>query len=136
MVEAIAISVWYSALGNVEQVTYTWPHGCCRASINAVELRSDWFELRPGDQLTIGPYRVRVVETDFMMRSVVVVRDGPLWRAWLAASRVGRLADLAYRRLIITAAVWGAADYDQGRMPSWRDLYAVQALRRWKGGVS
>lgn len=130
MVEPIAISVWYSALGNIEQVTYTWPAGSHRALVGAFDLRIDWFALRPGDQLTIGPYRVRVVETNFMMRSVVVVRDGPLWRAWLAASRAGRLADLVYRRLIITAAVWRLAHYDQGRVPTWRDLYVVQWLQR------
>lgn len=128
MVEPIAVSVVANALGNVEQITYIWPQGCYRAHIRAVDLSRSWFELRPGDRLTVGPYLVRVIELDFLSRSVVVVREGLLWRAWLAASRAGRLADLAYRRLIITAAVWELADYNAGRLPSWRDLHAMQRL--------
>lgn len=133
MVEPIAMGVSRDALGGIEQVTYTWPAGSHRARIEAPTLiyLCDGVYPRVGDRLIIGPCRVRVVETNFMMRSVVVVRDGPLWVAWLAASRAGQLADLVYRRLIITAAVWELANYDQGRVPSWRDLHAVRWLKGW-----
>jgi hypothetical protein len=132
MVEPITVRVGYNALGNVERVTYTWPEGCYRAHIRAVDLSCSWFELRPGDRLTIGPYQVRVIELDFLCRSVVVVRDGSLWWTWLLASQAGRRADLAYRRLITTAAVWGLADYDAGRVPNWRDLHVARwLLKQW-----
>lgn len=137
MVEPIAMSVTRDAFGGIPQVTFTWPAGASRARISSQMLiyLCDGVWPRVGDRLTIGPYRVRVVEADLVMRSVVVVRDGPLFIGWLAASRAGRLADLACRRLIITAAVWGLAGYDAGRVPNWRDLYAVQwALRKARRG--
>ncbi len=111
-----------------EGFTYTWVQGQTRdAFINphllrATDCRLDEWEVRPGTILTLGGLRLRVVRNDYPCGYIIVERDG--WRAALRAygEIARRPADRVYRRLIVTAAVWGLARYNPGMVPTWRDL--------------
>jgi len=76
----------------------------------------------------VGPYRLLRIERDPVMDAWLCVRAdrfGAL-RVWLY--RATRWIDLAYRRCIITLAVWGLADYSAQNIPTWCDIHA---LKRW-----
>lgn len=88
--------------------------------------------LEIGKVYTFPPYRLRIIDNGDMWRwnAYTAVPDTRLW--WLAVLRMwlGRHIDLVYRRLILTAAVWGLADYDHTAyvMPTWRDLKIVKRI--------
>lgn len=76
--------------------------------------------------LTLGEMRFRII--DFRAnRNLYLVRvDG--WRA-VAICRLRRWTvtlNLIYRRLILTATIWNLATYQDGNIPSWRDLKCFQ----------
>ena len=84
--------------------------------------------LEAGGIITLGDLRLRIVDVGerFANNQWVVARDG--WRArWYQYSRqYTRSIDTFYRRLILTVAIWGLADYNRwnnvGELPSWRHL--------------
>lgn len=98
-------------------------------------LSADYFprELRPGEVVTAGPYRVRIVEVDFSYMAYRVVEERvfaflvpPLYRIrW----HLGR----ALARVIMTAAVWGLASWERNAIPSWRNVHALAWLARKVG---
>ena len=71
-----------------------------------------------GERLTLGPYAVLVVDYDFLSDTATLVRFGPRGWADFLATRPGRL--------IITAAVWGLADVDPHRQPTWQCVHALR----------
>ncbi len=108
-----------------EDYSYTWVGWDRTAFINPALLRSAGYDegtIRPGAVLTLGPLRLRVVRNDWPCSYIHVERDG--WRAALRAYReiARRPANRFYRRLIVTAAVWGWARYSPAVVPTWRDL--------------
>lgn len=119
--------------GGLEQLTYRWEGGevVCISYCLCSKLGFDAKNRGPGDVFSIGPYRLRVVWTDPVPPyAVFAVRDGlGAWRrsVWYAIS--SRLESV-YRRLIITAAVWGLAEYNAATIPTWRDLYVVKLVAR------
>lgn len=90
-------------------------------------------ELAPASgQFALGPYRFRVVERDMLSGMMICAVDN-----WFAPIRIGlyrstRWLDGIYRRLIITAYVWGLATYGEWAMPTWRDLKVVQWIIKRK----
>lgn len=136
------------ATGAIEQVRYEWRGGDVA---RVVEFDSplrvlsgdhyvpDATEVERGQVVAIGPYRCRVIDVPSLWDdSYYVMRDG--WRArerWLRSAAHDRL-DLIYRRLIVTAAIWGLASYKllqydgYRRPPNWTDLYIVQRVRQWR----
>ncbi len=76
-----------------------------------------------GDVLRVGPYRVKVFECRVMWTYDYrgeLYGWGSSARYWLY--RATRWMDGVYRRIILTAYVWGLADCEAGYIPSWRDL--------------
>ena len=81
-------------------------------------------------RLKLGPYRLSLVADDPMRMVFYYAREWDLparfhYWAWL-------LLDKAYRRTIITLAVWGLASYDPARVPSWEDVRALRRLADWR----
>lgn len=89
-------------------------------------------EPRPGEVFWCGPFLLRCLDYRFLADEVVACRERPvIAQARYAWHRSTALLDLAYRRLVITLAVWRLARYEQNRIPSWRDVYALAPLVRW-----
>lgn len=90
-------------------------------------------DLHPGQTLTFGPYRLRVIDNDYMRGSYVCYRDGA--RAWVALyqTTLARHARYAYHRLIATAGVWGLATWHTGTIPTWRDGHLLRRFAAWIG---
>lgn len=114
----------------LESVSYKWKNGpICRITTELAEdLGYKW-----GDRyVTIGPYRIRVIDHEAPYGVIKGVRvDWPLW--WVVPIAFGstRLLRLAYHRTIITLAVWNLAQVDLGVMPSWCDIRVVRRIREW-----
>jgi hypothetical protein len=86
----------------------------------------------PGQVVTLGPYRLRLITgEDWNYMAVYAMHDGWKARAYALWYRAAKPLRRTYHRLILTAAVWGLARFQQYVEPSWRDLHIV---RRWRKG--
>jgi hypothetical protein len=115
----------------LEQAHYQWEGGRY-ARVRRSLLGRDDGSVRVGEVVWAGPYRVRVIRCDFMLDAVTVVPEEP--RAWgdLLTSLTAQLIERVYRRLILTAAIWGLANCDPSTLPTWRDLHVIAwAVRQW-----
>lgn len=128
----IHIKNYYNTLGKIERQEYKWV-GKPIAEIST-ELIDDMHWITYGDsEFSIGPYRVRIIDQEkrFTANYITVVRkDYPFWWVIIAWHRINRLLDIAYHRLILTLAVWRLASYNQAQIPTWRDIYLVQWIRK------
>lgn len=66
-------------------------------------------------------------EHDLFLHScaLYVRTDRAGWLNWLfraSARKTSRIARQAYERAILTLYVWGLADYEASKRPSWRDI--------------
>jgi len=138
---ALEITVHYDALGVVEHRDYKWVGGdVARFSERLLldadpsAVRYDKFPSEPGDKFEFGPFRLRVLEAErgFFHNTVLAVRDrGVVTDLRCLWHRVGRLAQIAYTRFIITLAVWRLAERNEGAIPTWRDIHLLQKVERW-----
>lgn len=85
-------------------------------------------DAKTGDVVKIGPFNLLVVERRWEIDGALCVRADRFGALRIWVYRATRWLDWAYRRCIITLAVWGLADYQQASIPSWRD---IRALKRW-----
>ena len=83
-----------------------------------------------GDTIQIGPFNLKVIE-DGMIRDVfkVVRTDILFWRLIYLWHRYSKSLDIAYRRFIITLAIWNLAEYNPATVPYWRDIYFIKWIR-------
>lgn len=112
-----------------EVVTFGWQGGPYLQITNQVIRRGDPAYVREDAKfITIGPYRLRKLEYDPLvgMGGWVCVRDGWRWLPYANWYRLTHLGERTYRRLILTAAVWGLAEFHEYNVPSWRDLHIVR----------
>lgn len=120
-------------LHSIEARRYEW-HG---GDLARVSYSYPWAGVpqgaRPGDWLTIGPYRVRVIEDADFAQQYIVSREAA-WRSWLRyqAVRHTPMVGLAYRRMILTLAIWRLADVREYTVPSWRDIRLAKRIRVWR----
>lgn len=87
-------------------------------------------DLAPGEEVTLGSLRLRVLwRGDFCRMGYAVTRE--LRWAWWYRFRhcVTKRWDLFFARLILTLCIWGLADYTPGARPSWRDIRLVARTR-------
>ena len=131
----ILIHRQYNALGMPERYDYEWDGGpCVRVSYYLVDMadnRQIEYDKKQG-VIRVGPYRLRIMEEypwcDFFE---CVREDYWLWWAVVGWHLLSRIVDIAYRRLIITLAVWRLAEYDQGAIPHWKQIKIVIRVRKW-----
>ena len=136
-------AVHYNALGR-ERIDYKWIGGDVARFSKQLLLDADpsivrytEFPRRPGDKFEFGPFKLRVLEQDSGYYDIIVaIRDrGLVTDLRYFWHRFGKMADIAYRRLVITLAVWGLADLDQATVPTWRDVRLLCRMeKRRKGG--
>ena len=117
--------------GKIESETFSWEGGEF-TSINVVVME-DHFSHRPkdGEIISIGPYRLYVIGISGLMnQEYECIRITGFW-SWvrIIVYRMTRVFDLAYRRFIITLAVWRLANYHDGRIPTWRDINILRRVR-------
>ena len=131
----------YHPFGTVERYTYQWEGGDRVIVSDAVLARLDrsW-RLEHGQVITVGPWRLRVIDRWPQIRGwycIYETRWGWLWQAAYWGIRWG---ELVYRRMVLTLAVWGLADYRANYPPSWRDVGALRwladRLRGWRNKVT
>lgn len=136
----IEITVHYDAMGGIERWDYRWIGGdVARFSDQLLrnadpsEVRFDEFPRKPGDKFQVGPFKLRMLETDPWPCDVIVaVRDrGLVTDLRCFWHRVSRLAQIACRRFIVTLAVWGLADRNLATIPTWRDVHLLQRIGKW-----
>ena len=89
-----------------------------------------------GNRLFLGPYRLHVIERDPAIEAYLCVRHH--WRGLICERlyKATRGLDRFYRRLILTAAVWGLANYPKpiegsGWVPTWRNVHALRHAAEW-----
>lgn len=119
------------ALG-IEQLRYQWT-GNNRAWISGDFLDHQNLPKMLGAMIEIGPYSVRIIDYGPSRRSFLVERGNSIttWLHWQDI-RLAQLLDLAYRRTIITAAVWGLATYREYEVPTWRDIHALRRFAKFR----
>lgn len=126
-------------LGAIEQYRYViapmseYKGGQIVVGISRLYLGNEIGAVKLGTVIGIGGYRFRVFDPDWLVDAYIGVQESDA--AWLLSLvyPVLSFAEKIYRRLIVTAAVWGLADYYQGRIPVWQDLHIAQwwAKRVW-----
>jgi hypothetical protein len=115
-------------LGKVEQFTYKWIGKSPYTRIgwrllgNIVGIGGDTINVQ------IGPYKLLKVEDDYQRDAVLYVRADKLGALRVALYKATRLIDLAYRRMIVTLAVWNLAEFSPAYIPSWRDIKLIKRL--------
>lgn len=78
------------------------------------------------ETITVGGVCFRIIDYRSITNRYLVRLDGRIAMVNYWLRRWTRVFGLAYRRLILTAAVWNLAESDKRCIPSWRDL-------RWPG---
>lgn len=120
----------YDFRGKREQVTYEIRGGAPLVFVSPKFLDDLNYK---GGVLALGPYRLRRVETEDMFSCTFVREDYPLWRLVVMLYKATRIFDLAYRRFILTLAVWRLASFSAQTVPSLSDIYAVQWIKKKLG---
>ena len=129
MAGIIEMTNHYDIRGNIERIDYRWTGGSSTyVSRDLLEL--GYKERYIGDEVELGPFKLKIVDEDFARRAFLVTRmDKPLWQLRYLWHRYNKSLDLAYRRSITTLAVWRLADYNPAVIPSWRDIYFLNKIR-------
>lgn len=86
---------------------------------------------KPGMQFWLGHLSLVVIDWNMMaQRAIVGLDDGRAYQAAYIRAAYYAL-DNIYRRLILTAHVWGFANYIEYQVPSWRDVHVLRRLAKW-----
>lgn len=83
-----------------------------------------------GDRVTIGPFRVQVVEVHYEGWYLVRRLDQFALESWLRARWVNIWSSVEGigKRCILTLAVWGLSEWPHGEKPSW--LHVRRRVRK------
>lgn len=129
----------YNELGSLERIDWSWDGG--QVAFLGDHLIWHLEDIRAtqinGKVVTIGPFRLRVIAREQNAPyGIYVMRDGFRARIRQCLYPLVATVNLIYRRLIITAGVWGLADINVGLIPTWKDVYLLRRIAdRVKKGV-
>lgn len=111
-----------NSIGVREAITYKWIG-------KSPYIRISWNLLKEivgiggwMDKIKIGPYPLLRVSENLAEGYVLYVRADKLGAMRVVFYRLTRWLDIIYRRMIITLAVWGLAEYHEAAVPTWRDI--------------
>ena len=122
----IIVNHEYDLRGNLVRRDYEWEGD----TITSIDINFIDGEPKPGNVIEIGPYLVKIMEWEIWSNNVKVIRiDKSFWWLRYFWHRYNRSFDLAYRRFIITLAVWNLAVYDPATIPDWTDIKLIKRLR-------
>ena len=131
MMEAanLEVTVQTSPLGKREAVNYRWVGKSPYLRIDG-RLLQDMGYTENAPRVQFGPYKLMFVEYEYFSGVSVYVRSDKLGALRVVLYKSTRLLDLAYRRLIITLAVWGLAEFSPAKIPSWQDIKFLKWLQK------
>ncbi len=121
--------IYHPAEGYLEQMKCRWVGDQTVAEVSQRLLFptsaniAGWAQWVNEDTLLLGGLRLRVIDPQEPGILIRVTQDG--WRA-LYLRRYYRLQNwgcLIYARLLHTARLWNLATFQNGEIPSWRDLH-------------
>ena len=115
----LEVTVKTNKLGIQEAVTYSLNGKSPYTFIIYRFLEKSFFN-PSSDSIQIGPYKLLLVEQ--MPDGNLYVRADRFGKLRVFIYRMTRLFDLAYRRFLITLAVWNLAEYRQWEIPTWKDV--------------
>jgi len=119
----------------LERLTYEFEGGPYLAISGCLYPEMGNYPPEIGDKFELGPYKFRVIEHQIMSDAVIAIQEKwPLWWLAIAWHRSNKLLDIFYRRMIVTLAVWGLADYHEASVPHIGDIYIVQRIRKFFNG--
>lgn len=113
-------TVHVNPIGKLEGFSYKWIGDSPYVYIDFYVMETEG--LREKNLISIGGHKLLFVEIDYMRGSYLFVRKDKLGAMRIFLHKASRFLDLAYRRFIITLAVWNLAKYHEGKIPSWRDI--------------
>lgn len=126
-----------NALGMTERIEHKWVGKSPVMIISwrdmALTPHSTYLDKKGNKICVIGPYRLRIIGSASDGNYEAVRMDYPFWWIYPFLHHVNKLSDLFYRRVIITCAVWGLAEYSGNRIPSYEDLYIYKFVRNVYG---
>lgn len=126
----IETSVRRSPLGKIEAENHKWVGKSPYVHISLDLVRYGEISKIDGDkEIQVGPYRLLLVDK-YIGDYHLYVRKDRFGALRVALYKSTRLLDLIYRRLIITLAVWGLAEYHEMTVPTWRDIKLTKWLTK------
>lgn len=84
-----------------------------------------------GRVVTVGPYRLRLVQEYTAQWAYLAVRETRLAWATVLLWRLTQFWQRFEARLIMTLAVWGLARWHRESVPSWDDVHLVRRVKDW-----
>lgn len=123
----VEVTVKNNILGSIESRTFKWVGGV-QASLSFNAFREDYIK-RSGNFVFIGPYRCMIVDQSFSGFELIRVDNGFTWLL-VFLHIISKYLRIVYSRLIITCAVWGLAEFHEGQIPSYLDLYVVKWFKK------
>src|SRR5688572_23521848 len=123
MYSYIEMTRFANALGNTERIEYRWEGDSPITRIGWRELAYTDHEIyRDKDgrvsSIRYGTFRLKPINSEPLDGYWDCVRlDYPFWFLYVWWNIHNKILDLFYRRLIVTCAVWGLADFSQGAIP-------------------
>lgn len=125
----IIVHVIRNMLGQLEQVTYEWCGRSPYTVITSIAMR-DMGIIETENFFILGPYRLIKMEYRPQTMEWLCVRADRLGTLRVFVYRATRWLDWFYRRSIVVLAIYGAADYQQYQIPSWRDIHALKWMAK------
>lgn len=118
------------ATGKLERVEFKWVGKSRRVRVSG-ELVDQHGWIIPEKKIRFGPYTLAVLERDWMRDDYLCQRIDNIF-SWVPVlwHKTSRVLELAYRRFIVTLAIWGLAKYDPGYIPNASQIYLVQKVRK------
>lgn len=117
--------------GGTERIEYEWRGGSIVDITDRYLYRAGIYgSLSIGSVVNIGPFRLIVLDYDQPRRAYTFCRTGFKGTVKYSVYRLTKHFDFIYRRLVITAAVWGLAKYEDYSVPTWRDVYFLAWLAK------
>ncbi len=124
----------WNVFGRLELVSLEWQGGPL-LELGEPITRFNIGAIQKGNRVTVGPYRLRLVENnDYPPFWFRYIREDSLM-GWLYFiwHRATRPLDGIYRRSILTLAIWGLARYGEATSPHWRDIHALRWIAEKMG---
>ena len=113
--------------GVLESLTYNWKG----KPWIILDIRDINPKMIHGDNIHIGPYRMRIVsEHDNGFKYECVRTDYPFWRLVVYSHHASKFLRIINARIIVTCAVWRLADFNPECVPSWNVLHFVKWLKQ------
>lgn len=125
----IETTVRRNTLGRIEVESHRWVGKSPYVRIS-YDLLCQIAPANERHKIQLGPYRLLLVDQESYWDAPLYVRADKFGALRVALYKYTRLLDLAYRRLIITLAVWNLADYHEGTMPAWKDIKALKRFAK------